>query len=76
LPRARWLDLGTGLTPFWSPNGEWIYFDDTHGPFRCIWRQRFDPVAGKLITTGSMPDRGIAAIALSIPSSRKPRTSG
>jgi Tol biopolymer transport system component/DNA-binding winged helix-turn-helix (wHTH) protein len=76
LPKARWIDLGTGLTPLWSPNGEWIYFDAQHGPFRCIWRQRFDPVSGKLIgeravvahvhgdgkliTTDSMPDRGVA----------------
>ncbi len=49
LPRKSWIDLGTGLTPLWSPNGQWIYFDDKHGAFRCIWRQRFDPIAGKLI---------------------------
>jgi Tol biopolymer transport system component/DNA-binding winged helix-turn-helix (wHTH) protein len=76
LSRRSWIDLGTGLTPLWSPNGQWIYFDDRHGAFRCLWRQRFDPIAGKLvgdravvahvhgdgklITTDSLPDRGVA----------------
>jgi len=76
LPRRSWIDLGTGLTPLWSPNGEWIYFDDSHGAFRCLWRQRFDPIAGKpvgdravvahvhgdgkLITAVAQFDRGVA----------------
>lgn len=49
LSSRSWIDLGTGLTPLWSPNGEWIYFDDRHDGFRCLWRQRFDPIAGKLV---------------------------
>jgi len=49
LPRKSWIDIGPGLTPLWSPNGEWIYFDDRHEAFRCLWRQRFDPIHGKLL---------------------------
>jgi Tol biopolymer transport system component/DNA-binding winged helix-turn-helix (wHTH) protein len=49
LSRRSWIDLGTGLTPLWSPNGEWIYFDARDGAFRCLWRQRFDPIPGKLV---------------------------
>lgn len=76
LSRRHWIDIGTGLTPLWSPNGEWIYFDDRHDAFRCLWRQRFDPIQGKLvgdrsvvahvhgdgklITAIPMVDRGVA----------------
>lgn len=76
LSRKSWIDLGSGLTPLWSPSGDWIYFDDRHGAFRCIWRQRFDaktgkPVGdrslvahihgdGKLTTALHMADRGVA----------------
>ena len=35
LSARNWIDLGPGLTPFWSPSGAWIYFDDRHGAFRC-----------------------------------------
>ena len=41
------MEIAVGLTPLWSPNGQWIYFDEPHGSFRCLSARRFDPVAGK-----------------------------
>jgi hypothetical protein len=37
------------LTPLWSPNGQWIYFDEAHGSNRCLFARRFDPAEGKPI---------------------------
>lgn len=49
LTRKDWVPMGTGLTPIWSPNGKWLYFDESHDGYRCIWAQQFDPIAGKPI---------------------------
>jgi Tol biopolymer transport system component/DNA-binding winged helix-turn-helix (wHTH) protein len=47
--RKDWIAAGTGFTPLWSPNGEWLYFDDSQSAFRSLWAQQFDPRAGRLI---------------------------
>ena len=44
--RRDWVEIGKGWTPLFSPNGEWLYFDAVHNGFRCLWRRRFDAVAG------------------------------
>jgi dipeptidyl aminopeptidase/acylaminoacyl peptidase len=75
--RESWIEMGTGLTPLWSPNGEWLYFDEGHDGFRCLWKQRFNPAAGKrvgnkiaiahlhgdkrLLTAVPWKDRGLAS---------------
>ncbi|MBI1787450.1 MAG: winged helix-turn-helix transcriptional regulator [Acidobacteria bacterium] len=47
LGRRDWVEIGKGSTPLWSPNGEWLYFDKDHDGFRCLFRRRFEPVAGR-----------------------------
>jgi len=49
VPRREWVEISAGLTPLWSPNGQWIYFDESHGSFRCLSARRFDPSAGRPI---------------------------
>jgi eukaryotic-like serine/threonine-protein kinase len=49
LTRKDWIAVGAGLTPLWSPNGEWLYFDDGHGSNRSLWGQQFDPLAARLV---------------------------
>jgi len=76
LGRKDWIKIGTGWTPVWSPNGEWLYFDEGHESFRCLWGQKFDPVAGRpvgkrisvahihgdkhMLLTMNYKDRGVA----------------
>lgn len=47
LTKQHWIEVATGMTPIWSPNGRWLYFDEGHDGFRCLWARPFDPVRGK-----------------------------
>jgi len=47
LLRQQWVEITSGRSPVWSPNGEWLYYDGAHGSFHCLWAQRFDRSAGR-----------------------------
>jgi len=47
LPRQQWVEVASGRSPLWSPNGEWLYYDGAHGSFHCLWAQHFNRSAGR-----------------------------
>ena len=53
IPVDKWIPVSGTETwddlPRWSPNGKLIYFTSDRDGFRCIWAQRFDPVAGQTV---------------------------
>jgi eukaryotic-like serine/threonine-protein kinase len=48
IPFAEWIPVTDGVgwddKPRWSPDSKSIYFISERDGFRCIWRQRLDPV--------------------------------
>ncbi len=51
IDKSRWITVVTGSElerqPFWSPNGNLIYFLSDRDGNRCVWAQRIDTASGK-----------------------------
>jgi dipeptidyl aminopeptidase/acylaminoacyl peptidase len=48
LPKEKWVKAADGYfhsKPWWSPDGNLLYFYSRRDNFECIWAQRLDPVS-------------------------------